>query len=304
MKIWIHKYTLNPVDRRFKPRPGVLVKAEWALEQTGYSDLHPWPEFGEQPLEEHIESLRKVQFTPLAENSLEFNYIDREYRLNKKNAFAGLIPPRSHRLVTDMRKLDPKTLGEWHKAGFSHIKVKMGDQLDAETELLLQLVYSTPLLWRIDLNGKLTAADFTAWWKKLGDEVKQRIDLVEDPTNGEELKLVGPWANDWKKQERAQIRILKPAREGIEELAKYSRLIFTHGMDHPLGQACAAWAASRFYAAHPKKMDVCGLAAPSLYEPNEFSKEWMCEGPRMKPTVGMGFGFDALLAGLKWDRIL
>jgi O-succinylbenzoate synthase len=212
MKIWIHKYQLNPADRRFKPRVGALVKAEWALSQTGYSDLHPWPEFGEAPLDEHIESLRKVAFTPLAENSLEFNYIDREYRLTKRNAFAGLIPPRSHRLVTDLRKTDAKALSEWHKAGYTHLKVKMGDDLSAETDLLVQLVYASPLMWRIDLNGKLNASDFTAWWKSLGEDVKARIDFIEDPTGGEQLKIAGPWANDWKIQERAQIRILKPAR--------------------------------------------------------------------------------------------
>jgi|GEM_PF-4544284 len=304
MKIWIHKYQLNPVDGRLRPRVGALVKAEWALAQTGFSDLHPWPEFGEPELDVHIESLRKVQFTRLAENSLEFNYIDREYRLTKKNAFAGLIPPRTHRLVTNIRTLDSKTLAEWQKAGYSHLKVKMGSDLGAETEALKTLIRATPLMWRIDLNGKLSAADFTQWWKSLSEEVKARIDLIEDPTSGEQLKMAGPWANDWKVQSQAQIRILKPAREGIEELAKYSRLIFTHGMDHPLGQACATWAASRFYAHHPKKMDVCGLASPGLYEPDDFSKAWQCEGPRMKATTGTGFGFDALLAGLKWERVL
>ncbi len=304
MKIWIHRYQLNPMDLRFKPRAGALLKVEWAFEQIGYSDLHPWPEFGEPSLDEHIESLRKVQFTHLAGKSLEFNYIDREYRLTRVNAFSGLIPPRSHRLVTDLLKVDGSLLADWFKQGFSHIKVKMGGNLAAETEVLVQNAFATPLMWRIDLNGKLSAPEFTDWWKNLGEAVKPRIDFIEDPTSGEELKFVGPWANDWIKQERAQVRILKPAREGVEELAKYSRLIFTHGMDHPLGQACAAWAASRFYANHPKKTEVCGLAAPSLYEPNDFSKQWTCEGPRMKPTTGMGFGFDDLLVGLKWERIL
>ena len=179
-----------------------------------------------------------------------------------------------------------------------------GEDIKAETESLVQLAYASNMLWRIDFNGKLKAEEFLGWWSTLGEAVKRRIDLVEDPTSGEQLKIAGPWANDWKKQEKAQIRILKPAREGLEELAKYDRLIFTHGMDHPLGQACAAWAASRFYSAHPKKMDVCGLGSPFLYEPDEFSKAWSSEGPRIKPTPGMGFGFDQILQRLDWERLL
>lgn len=304
MKIWIHRYQLQPTDRRFKAREGVLIKAEWAQDQVGFSDLHPWPEFGEPELDVHIDSLRSVQLTALAENSLEFNYADREHRLNKRSAFAGVILPRSHRLVTDLARLEPQTLNEWQKQGFSHIKVKMGDQLEAETEALVQLAYATNMLWRIDFNGKLSADVFSSWWEALDEMVKRRIDFIEDPTAGEQLKFLGPWADDWKVQEKAQIRIIKPAREATKELAKYHRLIFTHGMDHPLGQACAAWAAGRFYSAHPKKMEVCGLAAPAFYEPNEFSKEWSCEGPRMKPTTGTGFGFDALLNSLSWERLL
>lgn len=304
MKIWVCMYDLNPVDPRFKPRAGALIKAEWALEQIGYSDLHPWPEFGDAALPEHLLSLRAVQPTPLAKRSLDFNYIDREFRLRKKNAFAGLILPRSHRLVTDIRTLDSRVLNEWHKAGFTHLKVKMGHDLAAETEILLQLVYVSPLFWRIDLNGKLSAAHFGSWWESLGADVHARIDLVEDPTAADPVTVEGPWANDWYAQARAKIRIVKPAREEATELSRYDRFIFTHAMDHTLGQACAAWSAARFYSDHPKKMDICGLAAPELYAPDAFANEWLCAGPRLKPTTGTGFGFDEILNGLKWERLV
>lgn len=304
MKIWVHRYQLVPLDKRFKPRDGALVKVEWAHEQLGYSDLHPWPEFGEAPLDEHVKSLAGLQMTPLAENSLEFNYIDREYRLNKKNAFGGLILPRAHRLVTDIHKLEALELREWQKQGFSHVKVKMGEDLAAETSALIEMAYATSLMWRLDFNGKLKADEFTDWWHKLDNAVKARVDFIEDPTGGEQLKIPGPWANDWLMQGRAQIRILKPARESLEELAKYDRMVFTHGMDHTLAQASAAWAAGRFYSSHPRKMEVCGLAAPAIYEPDEFSKLWSNEGPRLKPTVGPGFGFESILASLSWERIL
>lgn len=304
MKIWIHRYQLTPKEKGVKPRAGALVKAEWAMDQVGYSDLHPWPEYGEPELEAHIASFTTMKLTPLAENSLEFNYIDREYRLTKKNAFAGLVIPRSHKLVADLMGLDLVRLQEIQKAGFTHIKVKVGRDLKAETQILLQLAMATSLLWRLDFNGKLSVGAFSEWWNGLDAAVKSRIDLIEDPVGEGELKLSGPWANDWAKQKLAPIRVIKPAREAIEELALYSRVIFTHGMDHSFGQACAAWAAARYYSGHPKKMDVCGLASPGLYQPDEFMKVWDCEGPRMKPTPGFGFGFDQLLGSVTWQKVL
>jgi O-succinylbenzoate synthase len=304
MKIWIHRYQLNPTIAGMNPRKGALVKAEWAIGQVGYSDLHPWPEFGEPSLDEHLNSLASMKLTPLAENSLEFNYIDREYRLNKKNAFVGLIVPRSHKLVMDVCDLEPEQLHAIQKAGFTHIKVKMGSNLKAETEAMVQLAFSTNLLWRIDFNGKLKENELADWWKSLDASVKSRIDLIEDPLNEGVVKTVGPWANDWKILKGASIRIIKPARENMEELAVYSRVIFTHGMDHVFGQACAAWAAARFYSAHPKKMDVCGLSNPGIYEQDEFSKAWFCDGPRLKPTTGQGFGFDSQLESLQWQKVL
>ena len=45
------------------------------------------------------------------------------------------------------------------------------------------------------------------------------------------------------------------------------------------------------------------MNAGDVYEPDEFSKVWMSAGPRMKPTVGTGFGFDEILESLKWERL-
>ncbi len=304
MKIWIHRYELKPREVKLTARRGALVKVEWTPGQTGYSDVHPWPEFGEPTIDEHIASLKALKFTSLVENSLEYNFRDHEFRLQKRNAFLGLILPRSHRLVFDLEALDQNLLREWSKEGFSHIKVKMGRNLKVETEIFVQMAYATTLMWRVDFNGRVSETEFLEWWKKLDGAVKARIDYIEDPVRSAQLKIDGPWANDWTKQARAQIRIVKPAREGSEETAQYERIVFTHGLDHPIGQACSAWSAARFYGAHPRKTEVCGLAATDFFELNDFSREWYCEGPRMKPTSGTGFGFDELLKGLAWEQLL
>lgn len=304
MKIWIHRYELKPRETKLKPRQGALVKVQWTLGQEGYSDLHPWPEFGELPIEDHIHSLAELKFTPLVENSMEFNYRDGEYRSLKRNAFLGLILPRSHRLVFDLEALEQSQLHDWSKQGFTHIKVKMGRNLKAETEALVHMAYSTSLLWRVDFNGRISEEEFLKWWKGLDASVKTRIDFVEDPLGKGDLKISGPWANDWKKQSRALIRIVKPARETDNEFSQYTRVVFTHSLDHPIGQACSAWAASRYYMRHPRKAEVCGLAATDFFIHDDFSKHWNCEGPRMTPSEGMGFGFDELLHSLNWEKIL
>ena len=305
MKIWVHPYHLTAAHPKVRSRVGALLKVEWALHQVGYSDLHPWPEFGERPLDVHIDSLARVDFTRLAEIAMEFNYIDREFRLLKRNAFLGKILPRSHKLVYEVERLEATTLHTWKAAGFTHVKVKMGDDLKRQTDAFLSVALSTDLLWRIDFNGKLSAAEFQSWWKNLDQSVRARIDFIEDPVaSAQNLNFNGPWANDWVEQKPARIRILKPAREAAEEMGAYDRIVFTHGLEHPLGQACALWSAAQYYGRHPKLNEVCGLAAARLYADSPFSQAWFCEGPRMTPTPGTGFGFDEILESLTWDRIL
>jgi len=303
MKVWVHGYNLTPQIPGGPQRRGALLKVEWALGQTGFSDLHPWPEFGEAPLDAHLEALAAMKFTRLTEVSLEFNYIDREFRLMKRNAFLGLIIPRSHKLVMDITAVTGQELAMWEKEGYSHIKVKMGRDFQAETTALLEHAFASHLLWRLDFNGKMTAEQFTEWWQGIDADVKRRIDFVEDPISSGMLKIEGPWANDWFKADRARVRVIKPAREGIDEVGAFNRIVFTHGLDHPLGQACAAWTAGKFYAAHPRKTEVCGMNGGGIYLQDDFSKQWNSAGPRMKPTTGTGFGFDQLLESLKWERL-
>jgi len=308
MKIWSHRYELTPrADQSFvsEPRRGSLIKIEWVVGQVGYSDLHPWPEFGDSPLESHLESLRDLQFTPLASASVDFNYQDREFRLLKRNAFLGLMLPRAHRLVTDIATLTAAQIREWQGQGFTHLKVKLGRDLVQETAKLTEMMAVAPLQWRLDLNGRIAKTEFVEWWNKLDKTVRARIDCVEDPIAEDvDLAIAGPWANDWKKFPRAPIRIAKPAREQVEVISPFERLIFTHSLEHAFGRACALWSAAKFYTNHPRRMEVCGLAAPDCYEPDVFDREWSCPGPRMKPTPGTGFGFDHLLKDLEWQPLL
>jgi O-succinylbenzoate synthase len=303
MKIWAHRYELVPRAKGSPVRKGALLKVEWALGRWGYSDLHPWPEFGEPALADHLVAFAEGRVTSLVERSLAFNRVDHAYRAVQRNAFLGLILPRSHKLVLDILNLTGDQLREWREMGFSHVKVKIGKRLEEETDALADLVRSSDCLWRLDLNGRLSVAEFTDWWSSLDSEVKSRVDFVEDPVAQGRLNLQGPWADDWKPQECARIRVLKPARESLVDLDVYRRVIFTHSLDHPMGQAAALWTAANFYSLRPKLTEACGLAGVDAYEKDEFSRLWFCEGPRLKPTMGIGFGFNVVLEELPWERV-
>jgi O-succinylbenzoate synthase len=284
MKIWIHRYVHNL-------HGGSLVRVQWANGTLGFSDLHPWPEFGEQNLDFHLRSLRTGQLTSLAKNSLRFNQIDADLRAVGKSAFEGLVLPRAHKLVRDIRSLNPMLLVEWQKAGFTHLKIKMGDALPEETAVLTRLAKASSFKWRIDFNGKLSAGVFGEWWTALDPEFKIKVDFIEDPTSGEQVVVAGPWANDWYKQKSARIGIVKPARESVDDLPLYDRLIFTHSLDHPIAQACAVWTAARYFATHPNKVEVCGLSG-------------VIEGPQMMAIPGTGFGYDEILRDMEWEQVL
>lgn len=311
MKIWVHRYDLRPLIVGAPARQGVLLKVEWAAGQCGYSDLHPWPEFGEEPLEVHIQKLSSLDFTPLVEISMEANFIDRELRDLNRNAFLGLALPRSHRLVTDITAVKEIQLQQWEIDGFTHVKAKLGREIVPETQALKSLAPTTTIKWRIDLNSRMSASEFEKWWSGLGSDVQSRIDYVEDPIRQGDVEIQGPWANDWNHLPSAGIKVAKPVRENAEQMILnplsqdiYRRLIFTHSLDHALGRAFALWSAARFYRSQPQMQEVCGLGFDGVYLPDEFTKEWDCSGPRLKPPTGTGFGFDEILKALKWERLV
>lgn len=304
MKIWIHSYQLQPAKQAGgQPRSGALLKVEWEPNEFGYSDLHPWPEFGEEPMDVQIESLASADFTKLCEISLQFNSIDREYRVRQRNAFLGMALPRSHRLVLNAYELTDENLKRWFEEGFTHIKLKVGSSDKADVEAFERWATQSPFRWRLDFNGRRTGDDFLKWWRNLDETIQKSVDFIEDPSFTDEIQEPGPWADDWHRQSGSSVKVIKPAREDAETSAAYSRIVFTHSLDHPLGQASALWAAAQFYREYPELTEVCGLAVPDVYKDDPFQNLWSCSGPVMKPTPGNGFGFDEMLRSLDWMRV-
>ena len=66
-------------------REGALVNID-----GGYASIFPWPELGDQPLREQLESLRSDFLTPLTQQAIFFAKIDADARQKKTSLFKDL----------------------------------------------------------------------------------------------------------------------------------------------------------------------------------------------------------------------
>lgn len=298
MKILISKYKFeNP-----KLEGGALLKVVWGIHQIGYADLICHPKLGDLPLETHLQSLIEGTPTQLSMRALSFAAIDAKARRQSQNLLFGLALPKAHKMV---RNLESVQLAQQNE--FSHIKIKMGTDLNHETQLLEEVAKIAPeLKIRLDFNGRLTFSEFSKWWAALAKDIKSQIDFIEDAYS-DSGAIDAPLAWDWLneplearveriKRNQKKIQVIKPSHHSIEGLEIHDRVVFTHAMGHWLGQAAALWAAARFYQRFPHQREVCGLSlAPAL-------SSWPQRGPMLTPPPGTGFGFDDLLQEQKWER--
>ena len=303
MNVSYSMYELSPRTGLANVREGALLKIEFEPGHVGYADLHPLPEFGDDPVDVHLDALAEDELSDLVKRALRFAGEDARLRAMNRNAFLGLALPRAHRLITSLAHVRAADLRRIVAEGYTHAKLKVGRDLAFEAKCLSEWTKLVPLKWRLDFNGRTSVGEFADWWRELPEVVRARVDFVEDPCAGQ-LNITGPWADDWAYQDRAKIRIVKPARENVDEVGGYPRVVFTHSLDHVFGRACALWEAARFYRDFPILTEVCGLGATDAFKPDAFSRAWPLEGPRLRPTTGPGFGFGELLTELKWRTLL
>lgn len=188
MRLWFSLYTLEPrttLSSRVGAvaREGALLKVE-TDHGVGYADLHPWPELGDEPIEVQLEKLESGQTTSLSARSLKLAALDAEARSKKISAFAGLTVPASHFLITDITKVKPVAVSELVRRGFTHVKVKLGRDLEVERQRwaeLASLAEARDVTWRFDLNGTASFAEVREFARRLSEDLKEKIEFVEDP---------------------------------------------------------------------------------------------------------------------------
>lgn len=315
-EIWFSPYRLrasgflNSISAR-REFEGALIRIG-----DGYGCLHPWPELGDPTLEKCLEDLRGRRFWPIVRRAMRCAQFDEAARNQEESLFDEMEVPKSHATLV---KGDAAELEAAVEAGFAVVKMKAGRDLAKESEFLEEMVGTFgQLKWRLDFNESLTPEDADGFLGGLSEKARAALDFVEDICPFSE----GTWAGLWKKhrvklavdmesgpqRKAAQVTVIKPAVDepfllGEAAAMNGQRAVVTSYMDHPLGQAFAAYEAARTEVIFPGLVGICGLQTHQLFEKDAFTEalgEW---GPEFKIPDGSGLGFDDALAELTWVKM-
>jgi O-succinylbenzoate synthase len=315
-----HRYELR-YKNSSKVRKGALLRFHFEPDIFGYSDCHVWEELGDLSLDQHLELLKDNILTEITSPALFFAKVDARARKEKIGLFSDINFPISHFVVAEPLNFTIKDFERVVEEGFSHIKIKIGRNLDLEVPQMKVLLENSRLLnvkLRIDCNESLHRTQF----KKLLKEFSPwalHIDFWEDPYPFHPIE----WAEDQKEYaidlacdreffyaignpDAAKVLVIKPAIQFDQKSLdnnKNQRLVITTYLGHPLGQAANACASLFLAHSHKVNIDVCGFLSHRVYERNEFSEQLPWEGPKWKSPPGTGFGFDQQLQSLKWDPL-
>lgn len=306
------KGQLNAKSEIFR-RPGALI----VNDEGGYGCIHPWPELGDASLEEELDALKQGKPLPLGKRALECAAVDAEAREQGRNLFENLTIPESH--ATLPPSVSPATVRIMALHGFRAGKIKALANIESTRERLATLAAMVPeWRWRIDFNAILSPSEAAGFWKNLSDELRQKIDFIEDPCNftqesWQQLAMDGlPIACDLGSDichqpkitfDIPMVRVIKPARERSPK-AESGKHIFTTVMDHPIGQLWAAYCAADYYRNTPQgEIPLCGLCTHLLFKKDPFIEALGDISPRITIPEGTGLGFDDLLAGLEWKKL-
>ncbi len=311
--IYIHRYELHSRERlnlrsTRRSHAGVLVRIG-----DGFGCLHPWPELGDRPLEEQLQLLGQGRTTPLLEQTLECCRIDGEFREQGKNAFEGVEIPRSHFTM-------PQDWGDDElSSGFQTVKMKSGTGVGEVMKRASRVLESTPdMRFRLDYNFAFREIEELEIWWELMVGLTEKIDFLEDPlpfseSVWQELKQRLPqfrYALDrsFEETDVPEVRVIKPALQNRQwaclNVADHQQVVFTSYMDHPLGQVWAAWNAASLVPFFKEQLIDCGLVTHHLFhDADPFVAAMGPVEPVLTPPEGTGFGFDALLENLPWERL-
>lgn len=301
---------LNSISNR-SSFEGALIQ-----DAGGYGCIHPWPELGDPPLEKCLADLAGARRWPIVRRALRCAEYDRAARGYEESLFEDMEVPLSH---ATLARADAAEVTNAVEAGFTTIKLKTGRDLSAESKFLETMAAEfTTLQWRLDFNESLTPAQASEFLLGISEKTRAAIDFVEDPCAYSETAWTDLRKNTRVKlavdreaspqSSAAQFMVIKPAVDepfllGETAIAYQQRVIFTSYMDHPLGQAFAAWEAARLELQFPGLVGLCGLQTHHLFEADGFTEELGPWAPAFKAPNGTGLGFNDLLDALPWTRL-
>lgn len=289
---------------------GVLIQVG-----GGYGCINPWPELGDAPLDEQLDLLKNGGSSPLVCSALHCAQVDACARQKNRSLFEGVTVPRSHATLP----MDEDSFVAALAAGFERVKVKMGKNLEQESEFVAAMAEKYPALrWRMDFNHTQSASEIQNVLGSWSEALLQQIDFLEDAfavgeTDAEQcLQASIPQALDRQVSSPPgdfPVWVIKPAINQVAPLLKEAsdqkkRVVVTSYMDHPLGQSYAAWQAGAAAEQYPGLLEDGGLITHGLFEPDHFSEALGEPSPSFYPASGTGLGFDSLLEQLPWTRLI
>ena len=295
--------SLNAVAKSIAARPGFLIQVD-----GGYASVFPWPEFGDEPLEQHIKSLLPDHSkTNLVTAALHFAEVDAHERKRGKSVFENLAIPKSHRLFSALITEKSDT-----------IKIKLHGHIEKDLTTIQSAAAISSTL-RLDANASYSFNEFVSLWSFISPSIKKQIEFIEDPIPYDSItwgalanKYAVPLAFDFYSSsmigEHYNVRIIKPAVQHYqslaeEEIARGRMIVVTSTMDHPLGVSAAAWVSGILAAKYPQQVLTGGYSSFSAYEEDAFSIEIKGKDGLFTPAYGTGFGFDTLLNKLCWEKL-
>ncbi|TDU73148.1 O-succinylbenzoate synthase [Prosthecobacter fusiformis] len=318
--IYIYEYllrsgvALNSASHR-RVFPGALLRVG-----AGYGCVHPWPEFGDAPIEEQLRLLAQGVTTPVTAMALRCAEVDGAAREAGVSLFDGLEIPRSHyswSFAQDTMPQFERVLSE----GWLAIKAKGYANYGETTRFLencARMSDDRELRFRVDFNGCLTADSFQKFVEFMPVRVYRQLDFVEDPFPydaelwtacqakwGVKLALDKGWRDGSSGYEAV---VVKPARRDWRTVAERhpeTPLVLTSAMDHGLGQMFAAYEAAVARKEHGERIGLCGLSTQHLFEPDAFFERIQVTGGWMTPDIsGGGLGFGDVLEKLPWRPLI
>ncbi len=312
--------SLNAVSQR-REFHGALIKVN-----EGIGCLHPWPEFGDAPIDEQLKILRAGGTSKVIERALRMTAVDGEARSRGVSLFAGLEIPPSH-FSFDQNQSAEEQMRRIISEGWQAIKIKGAADREKVIAVLVGIVRlagDTQLKLRVDFNSCLTAPQFADFMRALPSNVRGRIDFIEDsfPYDGaawfaaqNELGVRLACDKGLIQSEETSsaecgyaVAVLKPGRREwratLAAIPANARIVMTSAMDHAIGQSFAAWEAAMAWRELGARMDLCGLCTEQLFERDAFFERLSRHSGLLNvDRMGTGLGFDAVLAELKWEEL-
>lgn len=293
LQLWVYYYALkrkvkpNAMTSASEAQRGALLKIQDSDGNEGFSDLCPWPNLGDQTLDEELASQG-----PLFQRAIDLALVDLEARKNKK-VLVSDAPVKNNILISDFRDLK----GEFDFSKVT-VKIKGNEHVYDFAKFLVENVNRFQKI-RIDFNNCISEFLFSEFINLLSAEVIKKIEYIEDPfffhrdlwhQYSGKVKLM----LDWKQAEEQNWpnRIWKPSREEKMPCQDYS---ITSSMEHPVGLVHGLHHAQ----AYPQKTH--GFLTLSHYEESEFTQAFQVNGDLLTyQSDGYGIGFTTLLSKLNW----